>query len=1342
MAASWAQENEAAIAAEVRNARMRLQTQPSGLGAAELDRLAETLGRSNYLARTIPQAIQRHDFTNAERMLREFPGKVDDLNLGSQRLLYHAVTAGMPDDTARVDFLLEHGADPNKPEATGDPLLLTAVRFQRYRAAVRLLEAGALPNATNASGQSPLEDLIGRPLFWMGTPTNEPSFLLLLKLLEKGADAFAPAGRNRETSVLEQCSEHLNGGEVRGMLLTNRPGVARRTPRGDTALHLAAAWGLTNVIDCLVKAGFSIDQTNTDGLTPLQRIADSVPLNPRLPRQMIIAPARGPAFGPLASRSPVEDTVDFLLSRGAALDVFSAAGLGRTNELAAMLRAQPGLAGARDGQGRTPLHYAAGSLQTRTARLLILSRADVSAATFKPVSRVRLEGQSPAATTPLHVAAGRGGDEMVDLLLRAGAKAAAADADGNTPLHLAAKNWQTNCLASLIAAHVPLDATNSAGQTALRAAAEAGIAPNVELLLKSGAQVSAGMKGETLLHIAAERGAVDVLKVLLDHKLALEARDAAGRTAFQRAVMARQWSALAFLRSMKADINAADSEGNTALHLASTEQGDLLFHLTDQSLWERWKMDWLSRPGARQQALSRLIQWKVVTAPVGPTSTNSSLTAWLLQHGAAPNLTNHLGQTPLHVLIAQSWLRYDPAEGRNRVAMLLEAGTRVEALDAQGLTCLHIAATNSSPAILALLLQHTPHPEALRDGEGRTPLHYAAACVNPWGPDNAGAQVAALLAGGLNPDVTDRRGRTPLHEAVIWRENGWWHQREVALVLLTNKANPNLQDLAGLAPLHLAAREWLANGAAQKGAYESMKLLLTNGAEPNLRDSEGRTPLHWLAANTNEHFFYDNRLAEILQKGGWDYAARDNAGQTPLHLLAEKLDGGWSAWLRDLLTNKTLLNLTNAVGDTPLHIAIRSEKEAVAKALLEAGADAALRNHQGDSAWRLAAAAKPGGMIAQWIKPGGANWGFFAAIRMGDGNSFDRWIAADAAVCLVTNRESQTPLLVATERKQTLDLAERLLALGAPLDTLSALRLGRMEEFERLLPSAGRTIPSPWLFEAVRWHRLEGLRSLVRAGGDIRALDAENHSLLYRAQEEKQLEITEWLNTSGCRETVFDAVAQGELSKVESFLSEGSVTVNATNRQGRTLLWVAAAAGKPAIVEFLLGRGAKVDSRTSEGWTALHMAAAGNEVEIAGLLLRAGASPNELAQDGMGPLHIAAVFGRLEVAELLLQKGADVNLRTEARMGSFGNTPLHWAVHRGGAAMVKLLLDHGADTRATNKAGETPAGMIALANRGLWKGFATPAEIASRGFHVLSQAELEEIRKVLEAANGAEGVKR
>ena len=96
----------------------------------------------------------------------------------------------------------------------------------------------------------------------------------------------------------------------------------------------------------------------------------------------------------------------------------------------------------------------------------------------------------------------------------------------------------------------------------------------------------------------------------------------------------------------------------------------------------------------------------------------------------------------------------------------------------------------------------TKSPNA-RNKNGRTPLHYAAQGEAP-------AVVAALVAGGADPNQRDERGGwTPLHLAAWFGKNP-----EVVWTLLEAGANPDAKDKAGKIPWNYAKANTALKGTA------------------------------------------------------------------------------------------------------------------------------------------------------------------------------------------------------------------------------------------------------------------------------------------------------------------------------------------------------------------------------------------------------------------------------------------------------------------------------------------------------------------------------------------------
>jgi ankyrin repeat protein len=125
--------------------------------------------------------------------------------------------------------------------------------------------------------------------------------------------------------------------------------AAPAVPFGETALICAIHRGNLQVIDALLNAGADINQKShwwAGGFTPLD--------NAIRPRELI----------------------DFLLKRGAAIDIRTAVRLGMVQKVKEILAADPQQAHARGGDGQTPLHVAP---TVEIAQILLDHGADIDA---------------------------------------------------------------------------------------------------------------------------------------------------------------------------------------------------------------------------------------------------------------------------------------------------------------------------------------------------------------------------------------------------------------------------------------------------------------------------------------------------------------------------------------------------------------------------------------------------------------------------------------------------------------------------------------------------------------------------------------------------------------------------------------------------------------------------------------------------------------------------------------------------------------------------------------------------------------------------------------------------
>jgi len=278
------------------------------------------------------------------------------------------------------------------------------------------------------------------------------------------------------------------------------------------------------------------------------------------------------------------------------------------------------------------------------------------------------------------------------------------------------------------------------------------------------------------------------------------------------------------------------------------------------------------------------------------------------------NAKDPRGTTPLHGAALR---------GHKEIAELLIAkGVDVNAKNAQGWTALHWAAHYGREEIAELLIAKGVDVNAKKD-DGETPLDTAIRRKKPEVADllrKHGGKTATVpdtpftihhaaeagsiktikqhLVDGVDVNVKDPRGMTPLHFAT-----GWDHKESVEL-LIDADADVNAKDDEGRTPLDLATRltSWThvrrkrteiaallrkhggktakpsisIHKAAETGNIEAVKQHLAAGMDVDARDAEDKTPLQHAA------FWRHKEIVELLIAKGADLNAKDEEGGTAL----------------------------------------------------------------------------------------------------------------------------------------------------------------------------------------------------------------------------------------------------------------------------------------------------------------------------------------------------------------------------------------------------------------------------------------------------------------------------
>ena len=432
---------------------------------------------------------------------------------------------------------------------------------------------------------------------------------------------------------------------------------------------------------------------------------------------------------------------------------------------------------------------------------------------------------------------------------------------------------------------------------------------------------------------------------------------AAGRSDLADAVMNGDKAAVQTLLQRKADVNAAQPNGATALHWAvyrdDVEAVDLL-------VGAGARVDIKTQDGITPLYLASLYG-------------NSVIVQHLLKAGADAKQRGPSGETMV-MLAARNG-------NPDTIRRLLEAGAEVNAKEpVRGTTALMWAVEQKHPAAVKVLIE--AHSDlAAKSAAAGVPRNYMASRVDTDAVKaHAERQAKAAAAGrtyqeqlafeasnGIAPRVASRRQQRPPAAAAA---------AAAAAPPVAEDADDTETIIAGLVGAESGGLTPLAF-AAREGDIDSAKLLIDAGANTNQTTNYGWTPL--LIATNNRHYKLASYLIErgasvnLANKGAWTplYLATDNrnieGGDFPvprpdmdhLEFIKFLLDHGANpnARVKDNTLSRTIFTMQwfFEAGAPPFVRAAQSGDTALMKLLLAYGADPMLLTDHADSALTAAA---------------------------------------------------------------------------------------------------------------------------------------------------------------------------------------------------------------------------------------------------------------------------------------------------------------------------------------------------------------------------------------------------
>ncbi|KAH0613551.1 uncharacterized protein H6S33_005437 [Morchella sextelata] len=334
--------------------------------------------------------------------------------------------------------------------------------------------------------------------------------------------------------------------------------------------------------------------------------------------------------------------------------------------------------------------------------------------------------------------------------------------------------------------------------------------------------------GVTALHKASINGDAAVVRLLLENGADVHAIETKmGATPLHWAALYARREIVQVLVAAGADVNRVSGvSARTPLQMACVARHGL-------------EGRWVRLGGVGEGVDIGELQERAETAVVEVVSA-------LLAHGAHTWVRDNTGKTVLHLAVKHvgKWGHH----GSTLPQVLIEAGAEMGVLDHLGWTELQTAALYGCVSVVQMLLEKGAKIE---DANPATALHVAV-------HHGKVEVVRLLLEKGADVDVRDRKGKTPLHEAVLG-------------------APPELRRLLS------KSRVDVIQGAKE----EMVRMLLRRGARVDAVDPKGKTALHYAASVRDAvtvAMLLENEVAPA------DVTVKDEKGRTPRQYAEEN---GW-----------------------------------------------------------------------------------------------------------------------------------------------------------------------------------------------------------------------------------------------------------------------------------------------------------------------------------------------------------------------------------------------------------------------------------------------------------------
>lgn len=617
-------------------------------------------------------------------------------------------------------------------------------------------------------------------------------------------------------------------------------------------------------------------------------------------------------------------------------------------------------------------------------------------------------------------------------------------------------------------------------------------------------------------------------------------------------------------------------------------------------------------------------------------------------------------------------------EGRfDEARDLFSLKTDINAQDADGNTALHIASKVNEADLVTFLIIKGADTE-ITNNFGETPLHIAVKNDNV----DCAKNLIALKANIFAKDAEDNS----VIQIALAKDELWYD-------IMINQKTAELRDINGENIVHYFVRT---------GDEKAIDFCIKNALPLSVKNNEGKTPVN-LCFDDAENFNSIKIAAKLLQGGAecvrGDFAYFEDAvrshnpllrftdGQTPLHIATIS---GHTGIVKYLLTEKSSIRLSDLLqaqdiaGSTPLHEAVRYGQVEIAKLLLESGAKIDALDAVGKTPFLL-------------IIPENKQYEMYSTLLSFNAKATEKDMFGD------------TVLHVATMANVSTKVLQLLVSYGSPVNERNK---------QGITP----------LSLAIEKNNTPHVIFYAQNGADINAQDMQGNTPLGRALESPSIDMLKTLITpknvlskdSDGQTPLHIAIIKDSPFEYIQYLIDSGADVNARNKNGDSVLYLAVKKNKKDVGDVLLSRNADIFATNTEnnsplrialteggevqdwlitsrtlnivdgsGNTPLHYAAEWNLKDALSSLIQKGANVNAVNSNGESALFSAVKADSPEIIQLLVENGIITDTRSNLTRDHLGNTPLHYAVKWNSLNAAQSIISLGFDVNSQNLSGKT-----------------------------------------------------